>query len=95
MVNVSNRFGENRAKVHKCSICKQRYTVHDPKNPNRDKKNGSIFRFPHEWTENEVVAHKLSHIKSPKARRILGKILKLPEDIRGQVLDFVTKHYAD
>jgi len=95
MANRRNRFGENTVKIHKCSVCGKKYTIHDENKPNIDKKNGNMFRFPNEWNKAEINAHKLSHVESPKARRVLGKVLKLPENVRKQVLDFVTDHYAD
>lgn len=92
-----NRFGENTAKKHKCSDCGQEYTIHDPENPNEIKKDRKVmtFRFPNEWNEQEVLAHKLSHVESPKARRVLGKIVRLPENVREEITDFLDKHYAD
>jgi len=93
MGNKRSRFGENPAKIHKCSICGTKYTIHDSKNTNKDKKTGQPFKFPNEWNEQEITAHKLSHVESPKARRVLGKLLKLPENVREQVLDFINEHY--
>jgi len=88
-----SRFGENDGKLNKCSICGEEYTIHDSKNPNKykNKRDGSehVFRFPNEWTESEIEAHRISHIESPKARRILSKMLILSDDVREQVLDFI------
>jgi len=94
MVRKNNsRVGENQDKVNKCSICGEKYTVHDPDAPNMDKKNGRMFRFPNEWNKQEIVAHKLGHVESTKARRVLGKILRLLDKDRKQVLDFIKDHY--
>ena len=93
MRRKTSRFGENEGELHKCSICGEEYTIHDTKNPNKDTKNGKIFRFPNEWTESEIEAHRISHIESPKARRILGGIDKLSDSDREQVLSFINDHY--
>ena len=93
MRNKRSRFGVNPAKLHKCSICGEKYTINDSKDPNTDPKNGKVYRFTNEWTESEIEAHKISHVESPQARRVLSKVLQLPENVREQVLDFINEHY--
>lgn len=72
----------------KCDICKQEYTVYDPKKPNLDK-DKKLFRYPDEWNEKEVIAHRLSHVSSPRVRRILGKFIKLLKIEKAEFLDFI------
>ena len=81
-------YGVNKAKVHKCSICGQKYTVHDSKNPNKDGE-GKIFRFPNEWDANEIVAHRISHLELVDAKRLSGKFITMSSDAKSEFLDFV------
>lgn len=77
----------------KCSICGVEYTIFDLKvaKPN---KYGEVVRKPNQWTEKEELAHKLSHVESVRARRILGGIVTLHKEDRETVLKFVNEHYA-
>ena len=96
-MSKKSRFGENEGAVLTCPVddCDTEYTLHNPESPNKDKKNGKVFRFPDEWTEKEVLAHRLSHIKSPKAKRILGGFEVLSETDRKEVLAFLEEHYSE
>jgi len=94
-VNVirNRNHGENNAKRHKCSICKQEYTIYDPKNPNKSK-DGKFFRFSDEWNESEILAHKISHIKLSKSRRLVAKFVTLTQDEREVILSFINTMYS-
>ncbi len=76
-----------------CSICGEKYTIFDPKNPRKNKK-GKVSRLPNEWSEEEEMAHILAHVESIRARRLLGGFVSLHKDDRKTVLDFINEHYA-
>lgn len=84
----NNRHGENEGRIHKCPDCGREYTRHNPKkvHTTSDK---TPFRFPNEWTEEELLAHKISHIKAPRVRRILGKVFRLTDEELKQLKDFL------
>jgi len=96
-MNKSRRdnHGVNKCKKHECDICGQEYTIHDPENPNVDKVEGKFFRFPDEWNEGEILAHKISHLKSSKSIRFVRKFVTLTKDVREEILDFIDEYYAE
>jgi len=77
----------------KCPIdgCDAEYTLYDAKNPRlyKNKKIGKPSRLPNTWTEDEVMAHKIGHVESPKARRIIGKFMTLSQKDKKEVSDFI------
>lgn len=76
-----------------CSICGEKYTIFDPKNPRLNKK-GKFSRLPNQWSEDEEMAHKIGHVDSVRVRRILGGFSVLLKDDRKKALDFINEHYA-
>jgi len=78
----------------KCSICGEKYTIFDPKNPRLNKTNNKPARLPNTWTEEEEMAHKIGHVESVKARRVIGGIVALSQDDRKEVLGFINEHFA-
>jgi len=88
---MTDNHGVNKAKKHKCSICGQEYTIHDPKNPNVELNSvkKKYFRFPDEWNEEEILMHKINHLESSKARRLIKKYIKLVEEDRRAFLGFI------
>lgn len=79
--------------AHKCSICGAEYNLYDPNNPRLHKNSRpgkpKPSRLPNEWTEGEVLAHKLSHVDAPKARRILGMFVKCTPEVQREIADFI------
>ncbi len=81
--------------IQKCSICVEEYTILDPENPrfnpvsSRGGRRKVISNLPNAWTEDEILAHKISHVKSPKARRIIGGFVRLTKDEQAEVTTFI------
>jgi len=88
---MTDNHGTNKAKKHKCSICGQEYTIHDPKNPNMELHSikEKPFRFPDEWNEKEILAHRISHIESSKARRLAVKFVSFTKSDREEFQNFI------
>jgi len=71
--------------IKKCNICGQEYSIYDPKKKSR---------LPNEWSEDEVLAHRIGHIHSPRVKRILGGFIALSDNDRGVALNFINEQYA-
>jgi len=77
----------------KCSICNVEYSMYDSENPKLSKRR-KPYQLLNEWTEDEEVAHKISHVESPKSRRAIAALIKLSDVDREEVLSFISEHYV-